>query len=406
MMKRITFTLIMLSALNSTAQDTVSLVYYNLLNFPFINSGRITHLEEIVHYEKPDLFLVNELTSNSGSNTILNSALNTNGVNYYSKAAYVNGPDTENMLYYNTNKFGLISQSEISTSLRDINEYIMYYKEPGMNASSDTVYFYLYSAHLKAGSQPSNETQRAGEVTAFKVHLNSLGTHENVFFGGDFNIYSTNEQAYSNIISGSGYTLVDPLSITGVYNNSAYAIHHTQSTRTTSIDDGATGGMDDRFDMIFHSPDVSTSANRVSMVPGSYRPIGQDGLHYNDGLLDAPTNTSVPSNVLSALYYMSDHLPIKMDLALDVALSDNEIELEAIPFTAFIRDGQLNLMFDEPFEGEVSIFNMSGQLIARKQLANTSQDRINVNQFESGIYVVNLQNRTGVSSKKFWVGNN
>ena len=48
----------------------------------------------------------------------------------------------------------------------------------------------------------------------------------------------------------SGY-FIDPLNFTGtVWNNSSNAQYHTQSTRTRAFGDGATGGLDDRFDMI------------------------------------------------------------------------------------------------------------------------------------------------------------
>jgi long-chain acyl-CoA synthetase len=40
------------------------------------------------------------------------------------------------MLFYNTQKLGLVDQNTISTSLRDFNEYILYYKEPGITADS------------------------------------------------------------------------------------------------------------------------------------------------------------------------------------------------------------------------------------------------------------------------------
>ncbi len=405
MLKKSLLTLTMMLSFASMAQDTVSVMYYNLLNFPWINSGRITHLQEIVQYSKPDLFLVNELTSGSGANTILNSALNTNGTTYYSKAAFVDGYDTDNMLYYNNEKFGLISQDEVNTSLRDINLYVMYYKEPGMNASSDTVYLYLYSAHLKAGSMASNASDRAAETVAFKAHVASLPYYENLLFGGDMNIYTSTEQAYSNIISASGVTLVDPLGLTGNYNNnSAFANHHTQSTRTTSIDGGAFGGMDDRFDYIFHSTDISSGTNRVSIVPGSYRPLGQDGLHFNDGLLDLPSNTSVPSNVLSALYYMSDHLPITMDLALDVALDADDISKE-LSFNHYMIDEQLQLNFDENLTGSIQIVDLTGKVVRSTSIDQNRHLTIDLSGISSGIYAIQILTKNKVGSAKIWKAN-
>lgn len=384
---------------SSIAQDTVSVMYYNLLNFPWINSGRITHLETIIQYKKPDLFLINELTSGSGANTILNSAMNTSGTTYYSKAAFVDGFSTDNMLYYNNEKFGLISQDEISTNLRDINEYILYYKEAGMTAASDTVYLMLYCAHLKAGNQQDNEDDRDSQATQLKLHLANKSWTENVIVGGDFNIYGSSEAAYQTLISGNGYTLIDPLGTGAYHTNSAFAAHHTQSTRTSSIDNGAGGGMDDRFDYILFDGDIDNNLARVRMLPGSYVPYGQDGLRFNGGLLDAPTNTTVPSNVLSSLYYMSDHLPITMDLILDVALSDNEIS--ASNFTWFLQDDMLNINGGNG-QFSIEIIGLNGQQISAPREFSTS-GIIDLSQCSSGIYFARIVEKNTVKTIKFFL---
>ncbi len=383
----------------SIAQDTVSVMYYNLLNFPWINSGRITHLETIIQYKKPDLFLINELTSGSGANTILNSAMNTNGTTYYSKSAFVDGFGTDNMLYYNNEKFGLISQDEISTNLRDINEYVLYYKEPGMTASSDTVYLMLYCAHLKAGNQQSNEDDRDSQATQLKLHLSNKSWTENVIVGGDFNIYGSSEAAYQTLISGNSYDLIDPLGTGAYHNNSVFAQHHTQSTRTTSIDDGATGGMDDRFDYILFNNDIDNNLKRVRMLSGSYKALGQDGLHFNDGLLDAPANTTVPSNVLSSLYYMSDHLPITMDLVLDVALDKDEISTS--PFTWYLQDKALNINGGKG-TFSVEILGLNGQIVSNKSTFQ-SNGTIDLSHCTSSIYFARIVENNSVRTIKFFL---
>lgn len=393
-------TLVMLAcAGTSIAQDTVSVMYYNLLNFPWINSGRITHLETIIQYKKPDLFLINELTSGSGANTILNSAMNTSGTTYYSKSAFVDGFGTDNMLYYNNEKFGLVSQDEISTNLRDINEYVLYYKEPGMTASSDTVYLMLYCAHLKAGNQQSNEDDRDSQATQLKLHLSNKSWTENVIVGGDFNIYGSSEAAYQTLISGNSYDLIDPLGTGAYHNNAVFAQHHTQSTRTTSIDDGATGGMDDRFDYILFNNDIDNNLKRVRMLSGSYKALGQDGLHFNDGLLDAPANTTVPSNVLSSLYYMSDHLPITMDLVLDVTLDNNEISTS--PFTWYLQDKALNINGGKG-AFSVEILGLNGQIISNKSTFQ-SNGTIDLSLCTSGIYFARIVENNSVRTIKFFL---
>ena len=53
----------------------------------------------------------------------------------------------------------------------------------------------------------------------------------------------------------------------------------------------------------------------LDLVPGTYVPVGNDGLHYNLNLTDAPT---IPEGAAyaNALIKASDHLPIRVDLQL------------------------------------------------------------------------------------------
>lgn len=51
----------------------------------------------------------------------------------------------------------------------------------------------------------------------------------------------------------------------------------------------------------------------MQYVDSSYRNVGNDGNHYNQNILDG-SNTSVPFAVRSALYEMSDHLPVRADI--------------------------------------------------------------------------------------------
>ncbi|RLD51660.1 MAG: hypothetical protein DRJ05_18190, partial [Bacteroidetes bacterium] len=97
------------------------------------------------------------------------------------------------------------------------------------------------------------------------------------------------------------------------HNNSYYQNIHTQSTHTSS-GCPSSGGMDDRFDFILVSDEIMDGANHAKYIEDSYEAVGQDGQHYNQSLVSSPTNTSVPTDVLNALYEMSDHLPITLNL--------------------------------------------------------------------------------------------
>lgn len=385
------------ASFGSVAQDTVSVMYYNLLKFPLVNSGRIAELETICQYYLPDVLIVNELTSSSGANLILSNALNTQGITHYDKANYVSGPDTENMLYYNSNKLGLVSQDEIATSVRDINEYVLYYKDPALDANSDTVYLYMYACHLKAGSDISNEQERETQTNILWNFLEARTGDENTFVGGDFNIYGSYEGAYTNLTAPSKSDLHDPIGAGTYHNNSSYAIHHTQSTRTTSFDNGATGGMDDRFDMILFSDDILFGNAGVSFINGSYESVGQDGLRFNGSLI-SPTNNSAPNNVISALYYMSDHLPVMADFLVDMEL---KVPVqEPLQSTYYIVDNALNIVLDQDIKGVVDLYDLTGKLLSSTNCIGTLA-RVDINDIPKGIYVARVSSDKGNTYVKF-----
>src|SRR5690606_2477584 len=181
---------------------------------------------------------------------------------------------------FDSTKFGYITQNEIATSVRDINEFVLYYKDPGLTAGSDTIYLYLYCAHLKAGTSSSDEQERATESQILRNYLNARTNPENTIVGGDLNIYGSYEAAYGYLTASTAANLTDPIGAGTYHNNTSYAYIHTQCSRLTSIDGGSTGGMDDRFDYILYSQEVNSGANGLRYIPGSQKAIGQDGLRF------------------------------------------------------------------------------------------------------------------------------
>ncbi len=320
------------SSLFITAQDTLTVMAYNILNYPASNASKADTLKPIIKHVQPDIFLITELTSFSGINLILNDALNVDGISHYQSATYFDGPDTDNMLFYNSNKLELYSQYEIPTSLRNISEYVLFYKSPGLGPGDDTIFIHCYMAHLKASQGWSNEQQRNQEAVVFKNYLdNKATTLENIIFAGDMNIYGDYEAAFNTILNGGSVNLYDPINTPGLWHaNSFFANVHTQSPRTATLPDGGSnGGMDDRFDWMFVSDDVRSGHNYFKYIPNSYYALGNDGNHYNQSILAAPSNTSVPQNVLEALHYMSDHLPVIMKTEIGYTVGVKEMAVQS-----------------------------------------------------------------------------
>ena len=299
-----------------SAQDTVKITYYNLLDFPAAQQDRIDTLKKVLDHIQPDIFVVNELTSFNGAGLIKNNALNVNGVNRFSSAVFYDGPDTDNMLFYDHHKFTLYSQQQITTTLRDISEYVLYYNESNLASTQDTLFLHLYSLHLKAGSQTSNVSWRNQDAVILKSFLVNNNRNSRLIVGGDFNFYNHTESGCQEILYGQGLYLKDPINRMGNWHtNVGYKNYHTQSTRSGSggYAGGAHGGMDDRFDFIFISEDLISGEDGVLYLENSYLAEGQDGNHFNQSVNDG-LNSSVSQEIADALYYMSDHLPVSMSL--------------------------------------------------------------------------------------------
>lgn len=287
---------------------------YNLLNYgnsanpPGYKNAR---LATITGYAQADILGVNEVFSQPA---LLDSILTALGSGW-THAAYSNaGSETQtNSLFYKTSTFLLRSQAVVSSGLRDIIAYRLQYRDT-LHYAHDTVFLTVIVCHLKASPGSADEAERASETATISAYLAQQGTGNYVLMG-DLNVYSSGEACYQNLVAASSLSarLYDPITRPGAWSGSAsFADIHTQSPRTVNTlgDGGANGGLDDRFDQILVSGPVMQDGAGVKYLPGSYTTVGQDGLHYNGSLLDAPGNVAAPNAVLQSLYEMSDHLPV------------------------------------------------------------------------------------------------
>ncbi|MDZ7624270.1 MAG: hypothetical protein U5J96_07490 [Ignavibacteriaceae bacterium] len=241
----------------------------------------------------------------------------------YAAGAFINGPDTDNALYYKTSLFTFLSNTPIQTVLRDINEFKLRH-----NATGDTII--IYSVHLKAGDSSADSFQRAAEIDSLRKRTNSLPPNSNFIVVGDFNIYNSSELAFQKLLNQTQSGFVkDPLNLIGRWTLGTFAPYHTQSTRERQFGGGATGGLDDRFDMILMSQAIMNSGD-ITYIPGSYNEYGNDGNHFNDSI-NRPPNSVVSQQVADALHYASDHLPVFASFGFDNPY------LEITSFTALIE---------------------------------------------------------------------
>ncbi len=249
---------------------------------------------------KPDILVVQEMTSSSGMTDFYTNVLNIVAPGLFDFVSFNDGPDTDNGLYFRTDKCEVVGYSYITTSLRDIAEYVV---RPIYSSEQIRV----YSFHLKASTGSANEQIRLSEATALRTHLNNFPPGTNFILLGDYNIYNSSEPAWQKFIGSEANDngrAVDPLNLTGTWNNSAYALYHTQSPRVRSFGGGSNGGMDDRFDII-----LTSSSLTDNLIASSYQAYGNDGNHFNDSINRLP-NAAVPDSIANALHAASDHIPV------------------------------------------------------------------------------------------------
>lgn len=411
-------TVLSLLAHLSLAQDTIRVMQYNLLFYGLYtdfcteqNNNREqkdAYLRTITGHFKPDIFAVNELGRGAHNLTLLrDNVFNVDGVDYFDYATYTNTGNGwfANGLFYDTRKFGLVDEAIVNTVLRDINLYRLFYRAPDLHITNDTVFITCIVAHLKAGQSASDQQTRTAMVTNVMNYLNDHNFSDNILFMGDFNMRSSYEQAFQVMINhpNPDIRFNDPIDVVGVWGlNPAMAPYHTQSTRTGQHDCFVTGGLDDRYDFILASNSVMEGSKGLYYLEDSYKTMGQDGLRYNQSLINPP-NFSEPPEVIESLYGMSDHLPVVMKMVVTGAASTNDPELLSswpqISFQNPVVDNFLLKIQDAPTgKANIQMHSLSGavQFTMDVDIAFANQEiMIPTDLLNAGVYLLHVTFSTG-----------
>ena len=392
-------------SISCLAQNSIKTMFYNVLEFPELNPNRITLLQDILQDYSPDIFMVCELQSQEGADVILNVGLNSNGNSNYSAAPYFEnqsgGGDLQQALFYRNDMFVLENTEIINTPVRDINKYTLLLNTESQD--TNPIRIYAYVTHLKSSQGSANQQLRLSMVEAFVNDTEQLEDDAFVLFAGDFNIYTSTEPAYLEILDQTNsLAMADPIDTPGSWNNNEdFRAVHTQSTRTSSsgFGGGAGGGLDDRFDFIMVSQNMMTNPN-LQYKTDSYKAYGNNGNCYNNNINDINCGGVYNQIIRDALYNMSDHLPVVMELETDqeIVILDIPQQQLAQPFslkrtlvsdvlTVYSPQGDTQ---DDSFV----VFNTLGQEILNfKTKANTTI--IDVSQLAKGVYYL-----TNTSSNK------
>jgi len=366
---------------SANAADTVRVCTYNILKFSQDNEdGRIPQFKMIMDSIRPDVLVCQEVADNTAGPRFVSEVLTWAP---FAATPYSDGPDTDNMVVYNQEKFDLVSTRRIPTELRDIFETTLALRTDNPSANDTVV---VYSLHLKAQDNSADLQQRAREMNAL---ISTITSKRFAIVCGDFNVYSPSEPALQALLGPTAKrSFVDPLSTSWRRNDAAYASFYSQCTRATTISGcggGVDGGVDDRFDFILPSSEL---APRV--ITSTYTHVGNDGVARLNSGIDVPTNKKYSTEMVAALKCGSDHMPVFVDMLLgDVPASVDEFVVRG-GITS--HDGAITV---PPSARTTYVYAIDGTLVGT---ASESNNAARIDGLSQGVYAVRNGNHTTLVS--------
>lgn len=417
MQKIVVASLFLLVNCSLFGQQQITVMSYNVLNFPEGSMpSREDTLKKIINYVEPDLFLMQELKSETGLQLILNESFADLTGNYAASTFVVQQSNATNpnklqqAIIYNTDVLGLADEGIIMTSVRDINRFRMFWNDPDLSNGADTVFLYVFVTHLKSSQGTANQEQRLEMAQSFASYQGYMPATAPTLFAGDLNLYNSTEPAYQELLDTTNkIPLLDPLDAPGNWHSSSFQPKNilTQSTRSSQIfGDGAGSGMDDRFDFVLLSENLFSAVNPVVYESGSYTALGNSGDCYNQSITDC-SGAGVPFDILRAMYYMSDHLPVVLELNLQAGNVDVSEMQGQDPVLRF--DGRGNLILDHAQNGdfEVQLFDTFGRVLFNKNISHVdgrSIIPIVMNDVPVGVYYIRATAKDLITTKKVIFG--
>ncbi|MFZ2873287.1 MAG: PKD domain-containing protein [Phycisphaerales bacterium] len=337
--------LIALCAGAASSHAQLRIAAWNISNYS--GSDRASAIQTAVYASfsgrsmRPDVIAAQEFTSASALSTfvgLLNSAPGSPGD--WAAAPFISGPDTQGVLVYRTSRVTLqntltIALGSSSTTNQPRNTY-RYDIRPAGYGSAASNHIALYNVHLKAGSASDDNDRRLVETQRIRDNASGLDTNPSngVFDGlpsgyhhvilGDFNVQSSSQTAYVELVAPGVARFLDPINTPGSWNNSGtYRFVHTQ-------DPAGSGGMDDRHDQILISEGLADaiglhyvgnvlipySTSTWNDANHSYRVWGNDGSAFNNPL-STTGNTMVGPTIAQAVIDCTGgagHAPVFLDL--------------------------------------------------------------------------------------------
>lgn len=189
-----------------------------------------------------------------------------------------------------------------------------------------TTDIYIYNSHMKAngeGTEVTDIARRLIEAELIRDNADTLPASANILYIGDLNLYDSDEPAYDAFLAAGNGKAMDVVNPAGnwVNNSNAFVSLYTQAPLNNAPSGLVGGGLDDRFDFILMSTELSDSTG-LEYKTNSYRVFGNNGSLSINTDINKSSNTALGNTGLNAanqqavLNYLttaSDHLPVVAD---------------------------------------------------------------------------------------------
>jgi hypothetical protein len=299
-------------------------VNYNITNYPAVLlAQRQPHFRTVLATLNADIVVAQEVQSQAGVDSFRTNVLNVIEPGQWLSAPFINGNDTDNALFYKPAKVQFLGGWAFYPNPANLLRLVNCYRLKPVGYSAASTELRIYSQHLKAST--GFESQRLAEATGIRDSMNAVPPGTHCMLMGDYNIYTGTEPAFTKLRESQADNdgrLYDPLNAPlSTWNTAGLAPIHTQCPcLTCPAGSGFSGGgLDDRFDMFLPTYNLNDGEG-LDLLVSTYKAVGNDALHYNLNINDAPT---IPEGAAyaNALWNASDHLPIRVDLQLPAKLS-------------------------------------------------------------------------------------
>lgn len=375
----------LLSCVTAAADVPLRVCTWSLLNYSAANEdGRTARFKTVLDEIRSDILVVQDITEQDIVYKLFTEALDPT---VWSLTPFNDGPDSDNMLYFKIAELSFIDATYHATSFRDIAEYRLWLKN-----ADDTLY--VFSVHLTAGNTAEDETARLAEVQVLHDRLLQIAGENptaNIIVCGNFNFYSPDEPGYMRLLMSATSTLADPLN-GWERNDEAFAGMYTQSTRTAAdgaCGGGATGGLDDRFDLM-----LVNYLTQGNYVQDSYTAFGNDGQNRLNASVTDPPNMIVSADMAEALRCASDHLPVFADFVFAASVPVREPE-KSVPVRIRPMPATDGAVLDINLSAAVSsvvITDMVGRTVYTISVAG--QQSIPLPDLAPGVYMCRIEGTT------------